>query len=54
MNTAESEKYKVEHIVQNGRDDIYRITNKIDGEITYERFPRSMGQTCESVLCYLD
>lgn len=54
MNPAENEKWNVKHIRQSEVQDIFEITNKLTGESEYDKYSRSMGQTCENILSYLD
>lgn len=54
MNPAENEKVTVEFYMQNEAQDIFKITDKTSGEISYDKFPRTMYMSCEDVLEYYE
>lgn len=47
---TENEKVIIEKIMQNEVQDIFRVTDKKTGEVSYDKFPRTMYMTCEDVL----
>jgi hypothetical protein len=51
---AKGQIYSVTHIRQTEVEDIFRVFNRQTGEVTYEKFPRTMEQTCENVLSYYE
>ena len=50
----ENDKYRIIHVRQTEIEDIFSVYNKETHETDYERFPRTMGLTCEDVLSYYD
>ena len=52
--STENENIIIEKIRQNEVEDIFRVTNKKTGEVSYDRFPRSMYMTCDDVLEYYE
>ena len=51
---AENNRYIVTHILQTEKEDHYSIYDKQTKETTYDKYPRTMYQTEENILCYLD
>jgi hypothetical protein len=51
---AENEKVKVRKIRQTEVQDIFEITDKLTGEVSYDKFPRTLEYTCEDVLEYYE
>jgi hypothetical protein len=48
----ETNEYRVTHTFQSEVEDTFTIYNKETHEVITEKFPRSMGLTCEDVMSY--
>lgn len=51
---ADGEQFAVIHCRQSDSEDVFAVLDKNTGQVTYETFSRSMGQTAENVLSYYE
>jgi hypothetical protein len=51
---AEGKKFTVKHVLQTEVEDIFEVYDKVNKVTVYEKYPRTMYQTAENILAYLE